>query len=203
MLSFCVSCNNTEKLNCNNLLEKYKAFEQTKNPDTLVFVHQIDDLIISYKNCERAYQLGFRPYLNLGDTAKAKRYLLKALNINDLSIYTLYGLSGFYSIESKNDSALKYINIALSIKLDSNGVYYDQSDFWGPSFDIEYHELIFLRGIIYFETSNYKKANRDFFEAVNNGHEKKEAYEYLANSYLFFGKKDSANYYDKLSKVLP
>ncbi|MEI9912789.1 MAG: hypothetical protein WDO71_25970 [Bacteroidota bacterium] len=124
----------------------------------------------------------------------AKPDFIKALQINDSSVYSLYCLSSLYNFDNINDSALILINKAMSVKY-KDGYARDYNNYFSQRFDIKYNELIFFRGIIYYDLRLLDYARNDFIHLVADNYEVGEGCAYLSAIYQKKNVIDSACYY--------
>jgi Tfp pilus assembly protein PilF len=157
--------------------------------DTFRFQKSLDRLLAVDTLCSKAYQVhgGFNILKKHFDSAKYD--FKRAFLLDTFSVYSSYYLATIYNLEGKNDSAFYFLNKAIKLKL------VDYGDFFTQEVDIPYDELIFFRGVIFFEEGLFQKAKRDFLGAISNGHESGEAFAYLASLYSNENKLDSACFY--------
>ena len=186
-----------QNLKCEQLLDYSSLPDEIKTKsDSLQLIDDLELLISREPNCLRAYHLIGLLEIKSGNFIKAKKIFLTSSKYAPTSVYTLYNLASLYNLADDNASALKYIEAALKSKL-ADGPAIDYNNFFSKEFDIELSELIFMRGMIFFDLGNYENAKKDFLVTEKRKYSLSETYSYIANSYYYLKNIDSSCYYYK------
>ena len=191
MLSACEA-----HIKCKVINEDYNSLLNNLNTksDTLLFIAKLNKVTEMEPSCMRAYHLMGFLEIGLGNFKKAKSVFKQSLQYDSKSIYSLYYTAYLYNIEGDNLKAFSYIDLAMKSKF-IDGAPIDYDNFFNKNFDIAFSELLFLRGVILFDLSNFEKAKKDFLLVEKRGYNLNETYAYIANTYFSLNQKDSACYF--------
>jgi tetratricopeptide (TPR) repeat protein len=193
--AFFSSCK--QSLKCDKLSSYSSILDDMKaKSDTLQLVDDLKLLIKNEPGCIRAYHLIGLLEIKTGNFNNAKTIFLRSLQFAPTSIYSLYNLATLYNLDKDNVSALKYIEAALKSKL-ADGAAIDYNNLFADEFDIEFSEILFMRGVICFDLGEYENAKKDFLISEKRKYSLSETYSYIANSYYYLNNTDSSCYYLK------
>lgn len=192
----------SRSFDCDDLQYKYSDIMKSlkTKSDTSNFIGQLQYLLNKNPKCVRAYHLLGFIEINQMNYSTAESVFEESLKISPSSIYSLYNLAYLFNIEGENEKALNLINSAIRKKSEVQSV--DLNNFFSKEFDIELSELLFLRGVIFYDMELIESAKNNFLLTEKRKYNLDETYLYLSNSYYYLKKEDSACFYArKISKL--
>ena len=188
---FC-GCDQTDKYpsSCSQIYDSYSYYlERAKNNSQIdLLTDKLKNILVVQPNCFYSNLLLSDINLLVNNYGEAKKYLLKAIEIDSGNVYALFKVGTIYSMEKKYDSAIQYFRYAAEEKTQDN-FFIDYNKGLTevtekPHFDVEYSEIIFNNALASYYANYLLDARNELDYCIKNGKRLKESYFFRGLTYF-------------------
>ena len=154
-------------------------------------IYKLDKIIDDYPNniqllVERGIYL-----FEINEVQQSLRDFKKILNLDKDNTLALFNIGVIYSSIGEKEKSIFYFNKAISTK-GGETVWFEDNErsIYKNNYDISMNEIIYQRGLSYYDINSFVSAFKDIDYCVKNQYRLDQSYYYRGIIYLTYKKKD-------------